>query len=328
MFKQACFSNDIFSLPTEQRLAQIRLIPKADLHAHMILSAPFQTLKRLSQKTIPHPPDRFASLLEFLEWLNQHVHVVISTPEKQQALLADCLDHMIADGVRYTELSFDIRLARTCSGEWSDLISRWDEEVRTRSHLIRVSPEIGVARELERSFVENELATIAKNPFFEGFDLYGAELSHPIESFDYLIAYAKDHHWRMKAHSGEVGSGEHLLHELQYAKPFAIQHGINAIQSSKALELLAQSKIQVNVCPWSNIYLSLVADYQAHPIRALYDAGVAVTIASDDYSIFGRSLSEEYCALFDNAIFNAEELENIRVNALRHYCLAEHSTHK
>jgi adenosine deaminase len=245
--------------------------------------------------------------------------VAISCPQKQKALLADCLDHMIYDGVCYTELSFDIRLARTCGGNWSDLICGWKEEIYSRRHQIRVSPEIGIARELERQFVEDELATITKNTFFEGIDLYGAELSHPIESFAYLMAYSKNKHWRLKAHSGEVGSGERLLHELQFAKPFAIQHGINAVQSKAALELLSHTKIQVNVCPWSNIYLSLVADYKSHPIRALYDAGVAVTIASDDYAIFGRSLSEEYCALYDQAIFSADELEKIRANGLRHY---------
>ena len=70
------------------------------------------------------------------------------------------------------------------------------------------------------------------------------------------------------------------------------------------------------VCPTSNVMLGVVADLSVHPIRRLYDHGVAVTVNTDDLTVFGQSVSDEYLNLFRRSVYG-EELDGIRVAALK-----------
>jgi adenosine deaminase len=95
-----------------------------------------------------------------------------------------------------------------------------------------------------------------------------------------------------------------------------VQHGFRAAESEQALQLLRQHKVACHVAPWANISLGFVESYAQHPIRALFDAGVQVTLNTDDYAIFGRSLSQEYLALYTAGVLSAAELERIRLTGL------------
>ena len=79
---------------------------------------------------------------------------------------------------------------------------------------------------------------------------------------------------------------------------------------------LAERGVRLNVCPTSNVMLGVVPDLAGHPIRRLYDHGVAVTVNSDDLTVFGQSVSDEYLNLYRAGVFTADELDAIRVAAL------------
>jgi adenosine deaminase len=96
-----------------------------------------------------------------------------------------------------------------------------------------------------------------------------------------------------------------------------VQHGITAADSDEVMRFLADHSIRLNVCPTSNIRLARVADISSHPVRKLYDAGIHVTLNSDDILVFNQSVSEEYLNLYEAGMFSAEELDGIRVRAFR-----------
>ena len=75
--------------------------------------------------------------------------------------------------------------------------------------------------------------------------------------------------------------------------------------------------MRLNVCPTSNLKLGRVARIEDHPIRALFDAGVRVTVGTDDPLMFGTSLSREFLAPFDAGVLTAAELDTVRLEALR-----------
>lgn len=74
--------------------------------------------------------------------------------------------------------------------------------------------------------------------------------------------------------------------------------------------------IRLTICPTSNVMLGLVESLASHPIRRLYDAGVVVTINTDEVLVFGQGVSEEFLALFDTGLFDARELDGISLNGL------------
>ena len=82
---------------------------------------------------------------------------------------------------------------------------------------------------------------------------------------------------------------------------------------------LSKHKIQLNICPTSNIMLKRVSSYSEHPIKELFENGVPVTINTDDLLIFDSSVSEEYLKLYENKVFSIGELEIIRQTGLKSY---------
>jgi adenosine deaminase len=96
-----------------------------------------------------------------------------------------------------------------------------------------------------------------------------------------------------------------------------VQHGIAAAESGAVMRFLADHRIRLNICPTSNVMLGRVETLAAHPIRRLYDAGVRVTVNTDDILMFGQSVSDEFLNLYRAGLFNAAELDQIRQNGLR-----------
>jgi adenosine deaminase len=91
-----------------------------------------------------------------------------------------------------------------------------------------------------------------------------------------------------------------------------VQHGIAAADSPAVMRMLADNHIRLNVCPTSNVMLGRVDRLETHPIRKLYDAGVEVTVNTDDVLVFGNGVSEEFLGLYQAKVFDADELDAIR----------------
>jgi len=108
----------------------------------------------------------------------------------------------------------------------------------------------------------------------------------------------------------------YIRSELATARPDAPQHGFRAVKDPELLVMLADSGIRMNLTLASNIKTGLVAGYKEHPIRTLFDAGVKVTLNTDDYGAFGVPVIGEFHELYACKIFSAAELEQIRKNGL------------
>jgi adenosine deaminase len=131
-----------------------------------------------------------------------------------------------------------------------------------------------------------------------------------------LYRRAKAAGLRLKAHVGEWGTADDVWRAVELLELDEVQHGIAAADSPAAMRFLAQSGVQLNVCPTSNVTLGRVARMEEHPIRRLFDAGVRVTVGSDDPLTFGTSLSGEFLALCDAGVMTSAELDAVRLQAL------------
>jgi adenosine deaminase len=81
------------------------------------------------------------------------------------------------------------------------------------------------------------------------------------------------------------------------------------------MQALVRAGVRLNICPTSNVKLGRVSSMREHPIRVLFDAGVKVTVNTDDPLLFGCTLSEEFLALFEAGVLTARELDLIRTAA-------------
>jgi adenosine deaminase len=151
---------------------------------------------------------------------------------------------------------------------------------------------------------------------FKTLDLSGDEGAQPIDVFEPIYRKAKAAGLRLKAHVGEWGTADDVWRAVDLLELDEVQHGIAASTSPQVMGALANAGVRLNVCPTSNVKLGRVRHLREHPIRALFDAGVAVTVATDDPLIFGCTLSGEFLGLYQAGLMTAQELDIIRLAAL------------
>jgi adenosine deaminase len=119
---------------------------------------------------------------------------------------------------------------------------------------------------------------------------------------------------------------DYVEQTLDQLKVTRIQHGVRAVENPATVARLLRDGVALDVCPISNVKLAVrgVPAMAAHPIRRLFEAGVTVTINSDDPFFFGNSLVEEYYALHQELGFSRAELVRVAANGFRVALMPEH----
>ncbi|MCP4140191.1 MAG: adenosine deaminase [Chloroflexi bacterium] len=127
-----------------------------------------------------------------------------------------------------------------------------------------------------------------------GIDLADSEIQNPISDFARPVLRAKDAGLGITIHSGEDTPASAVIDTIQAVGPERIGHGIHIIEDMKAIEMVIENGITLEVNPWSNYLTSAVPTIEAHPLKKLFDLGVRVTINSDDPEILETNLNNEY----------------------------------
>jgi adenosine deaminase len=139
-----------------------------------------------------------------------------------------------------------------------------------------------------------EYAAQARNPLITGFNLAGEERMGRVADYARAFDIARDAGLGLTIHAGEVCGAFSVTDALDAVRPARIGHGVRAIEDADLVKRLADQGTVLEVCPGSNIALKVFPDFQSHPLPALKQAGVRVTISSDDPPFFHTSLEREY----------------------------------
>jgi adenosine deaminase len=127
-----------------------------------------------------------------------------------------------------------------------------------------------------------------------GVDLADAEDVFPIRDFAKPVLKAKDAGLKVTVHSGENTPASAVVETIETIHPDRIGHGIHIIEDLKAVELVKEKNITLEVNPWSNYLTNSVPTIEEHPLKKLFDLGVKVTINSDDPEVLETNLNNEY----------------------------------
>ncbi len=142
-----------------------------------------------------------------------------------------------------------------------------------------------------------------------GITLGGSEHLFPPAQFSKVYSTARDHGLRLTIHAGEALGPQSIWDALQILGVERIGHGVRALEDKRLMTYLAENQIPLEVCPTSNVRTGIFSSYGAHPVRELYEAGIPITINSDDPTFFGTTLADEYAhvrslGFQDEDIFN------------------------
>jgi adenosine deaminase len=307
----------------------IRGVPKAELHLHIEGTLEPELMFRLAARNGVKLPYRsldevkqaydFDSLQSFLDLYYMAAGVLIRREDFAE-LTEAYFDRLAADGGVYAEIFFDpqthtargIPLGEALGGVL-DGMARAEVQHRIKSKLI-----ICCLRHLGE---EEGLRMLAEaEPFLDavvGLGLDSSEVGFPPADFERLYDVARAKGLRLVAHAGEEGPASFVRDALDVLKVERVDHGIRAIDDAALVERLAKDGIILTVCPLSNVRLRTVKTLAEHPLRRLFEAGVQVTINSDDPAYFGGYLLENYRTTARALNLTKQELAEIAANSFR-----------
>lgn len=144
-----------------------------------------------------------------------------------------------------------------------------------------------------------------------GVGLDSTELGHPPEDFAEVFDIARERGYRVVAHAGEEGPPAYIAGALDVLGAERIDHGVRCLESPMLVERLARDRVPLTVCPLSNVRLRVVPDMAAHPLKRMMDAGLLVTVNSDDPAYFGGYLTDNYVAVAEALGLGAVDLTQL-----------------
>jgi adenosine deaminase len=297
-------------------LPAVRACPKADLHTHGFAKADRDYVREQTGLDIEPVTVPLRSMDAMHEWAKANIGDLFAGQDGRRLGIEANFVGALKDGVTRIEFGDDVWMVTQGLGSPHELVESIVRVHASMAPAIEWIPQLGLSRHCQLSWLQEWMAPWLDLGFHKVLDLSGDELAQPIEVFQPLYRAAKNKGMRLKAHVGEWGTADDVWRAVEVLELDEVQHGIAAAESATVMRFLADRQIRLNICPTSNLLLGRVARLQDHPIRKLFDAGVKVTVNSDDAIVFGIGVSEEFLRLYQAGVFTAAELDLIRRRGL------------
>jgi len=307
--------DDLYEILDSNNLKGLRNIPKVDLHCHSITSVPVNFFKNINPK-LKLPPKNFKNLRSFNQYLRRNINPLIKNVKIFRSLLRETFQKLIAEGVVYTEMSFDLTLPEYFGISMEEYLDIINEERELVSEKIKICIEAGIDREVNPQKTLLLFKKVKQKNIIGSIDIYGDETKSKIDEFIELYRIAGKNGLKLKAHVGEIGDALSVKEAVKKLHLDALQHGIRAVEDEGVVDYLIKKGVVFNICPTSNLSLGLCKNIKNHPIKKLFDMGAIITVGSDNFSIFEISVSDELTNLYKEGIFNKEEIKKIINNGL------------
>ena len=304
-------------------------VPKAELHVHLEGTARPELIRRIAARNAMQlPPGLFAdddtfAWRDFLDFLRTYdlAASVIRTAQDYRDVVFEYLADCAAEGAIYVELISSPDHARAVGlseEEHREGIFRGIDDAR-QAHGIEARVLVSVVRNFGVEAAERTAAEAAAmpHPYVVGFNMAGDEAGYPPPPFTRAFEIARDAGLGCTVHAGEHAGPESVRQALELPGVTRISHGVRAVEDAALVAELAERGTVLEVCPTSNVALGVFGSYDEHPFGALRDAGVAVTLGSDDPPYFGASIGGEYAVASEHFGLDDAALLEVTQTALR-----------
>jgi adenine deaminase len=149
-----------------------------------------------------------------------------------------------------------------------------------------------------------------------GVGLDSSEVGHPPSKFAQVFARAREEGFLTVAHAGEEGPPQYVYEALDLLKVSRVDHGVRSEEDPALLARLVSEQMPLTVCPLSNVKLKVVQRMEDHNLKRLLDAGVCVTVNSDDPAYFGGYLAANYEAVARALNLSREDIARLARNSI------------
>ena len=308
----------------------LRDIPKTEIHLHIEGLVTSDSIWALIQK---HKLDlgisskkelekrfKVRSLTEFIDLFINIIQACFLEDADLAYLVDDAENYLTDNNIRYAEIFVAPTKLLQNGIDFGQLIDRLDKGAKriakkgiTVRYIVDVSRGFGV----ENAMRNLELTLEHPKDSVIGLGLGGAEQAGPAREYQPVFNRAREEGYRVVAHAGEDVGPESIWDTVKLLKVDRIGHGTSAILDKGLMRYIRDNRIPLEVCPTSNLYTRKYSTtLKDHPIRPFFDFGIFVTVNTDDPTLFGVNLYEEYERLLEAEVFSLEEILQIIRNGM------------
>lgn len=316
-------------------------LKKAELHVHLEGTITPSLAAKLAQRNglyIPEgllAPDGESYLSNgFLDFLKAYdtLAALIKAPLDYYDITYDYLRARAQEGAIYVEMMYSPDHAELSSG------------IPSVEHLAAITQAIDDARDhfgiegriistAVRHFGVESVEGVALRahkehfPYVTGFGLGGNEADFPPHLFTKAYAIAADAGLACTVHAGEFAPAAGMIEAMKHLPIKRIGHGVNAIYSQEAMAMVKDKGIALELCPTSNLFLGLFKTMDEHPLPKFYEAGIQISINSDDPPFMSTTLGKEYERVQQAYHYSDEQINAITRMAIQSAFVDEGTKH-
>ena len=285
-------------------MRDLATLPKAELHVHLEGAIRIATVRELADRGDTSAPSglvgedwRFADFDDFIAQYTATC-ALLTEPEDFRRIAHEFCEDEARNGVRYAEVVFSPsnhapRLGDDWFGPIEAVLDGLEAGRRDFGVTARIAPDLVRDAGLELAERSLEVALKYAGRGVVALNAAGSERS-PVAPFGPFFRRAKDAGLRSVPHAGEWAGPRNVWETLEHCMPDRIGHGVRAVEDPSLVGHLAAKGIPLEVSPVSNVATGVYASLAEHPFRVLRDAGVTVTLNSDDPPMFGAWLADVY----------------------------------
>ncbi len=303
--------DSVNTLPRERLPALLRAMPKAELHIHIEGSLEPELIFALAQRngvSIPYASVEalraayaFTDLQSFLDIYYAGASVLLKEEDFFDMAMA-YFRRAAADNVVHAELFFDPQTHTERGVSFETVIKGLARACETAQR------ELGVSSSLIMCFLrhlseEAAFATLEESlPYhhqFIGVGLDSGERGNPPAKFERVFERCRALGLHVVAHAGEEGPPDYIWDAVELLKVERIDHGVRCLEDPRLVLRLAAMRMPLTVCPLSNVKLCVFKTLAEHNLFTLLEAGLCVTINSDDPAYFGGYMNQNFVETFE-----------------------------
>jgi adenosine deaminase len=315
-------------------------LPFIDLHRHLDGSVRLQTILDLGREhNLPLPAwdldalrpyvqvsEAQPGIMAFIERFKWMTGILVDYDACRRVAYENTLDAK-AEGIDYIELRFSPMFMAQAHGlEPASLVASVAEGVQqgvaetgVRANLIGI-----LSRHYGAEAALQELnALLAQRDDLVGLDLAGDEANYPGDLFVEHFRLAREAGWQITVHAGEAAGAESIWQAIRGLGAVRIGHATCVLEDPTLVDTMLEHQIGVEANLTSNVQTSTVASYEAHPLKAMLEAGLLATINSDDPGISNITLPYEFEVAAPKAGLSDKQIEQAQKNALQLAFLSE-----
>ncbi len=311
----------------EDRFA--RTLPKAELHLHIEGTLEPELLLALAARNgvaIPfsdvdtiRAAYAFSDLQSFLDLYYQGA-AVLRTAEDFADLAAAYLRTAHAQGVRHVEMFFDPQTHTSRGVPFAAVVDGLTAAIAEAEVTLGMSAALIMCflRHLPPDDAMDTLeAALPHADRILGIGLDSSEIGFPPSLFSEVYRRAVSEGFLPVAHAGEEGPPEYVWQAIDTLGVRRVDHGVRSMEDPALVRRLAHDGIPVTLCPLSNVRLRVVDRLSDHVLPDMLDAGLVVSINSDDPAYFGGYVGDNYAAVEDELQLNRHDLAEVARQSFR-----------